>query len=269
MKTQRRHELQTNKLADEIGLYLQKAKPYSRQIGLGLLAAVLIVGAVTYLIHQQATSEALGWSEFLRAFNSYDSKALAEVGKLKEGTTAGLWARQAAGDFSLAEGAHQLFRDRKEALRLLEEAESSYLAVEKEGGKYPMLVERARFGLGQAYESMCKVDKAREYYQKVAKTTQDPTLAAVAKQRADRLEDKSVEGWYAWFERQEPAPPPMSLPGAKTAEPNVPADLEKLPAAPDLPKPKAKPEAEEQAAKEPVTKEPAPKETAAKSPAGK
>jgi tetratricopeptide (TPR) repeat protein len=269
MKTQRRHELQTNKLADEIGRYLQMAKPYSRQIGLGALAAVLIVGAVIYLIHQQTTSQALGWSEFLRAFNTYDSKALAEVGKLKEGTTAGLWARQAAGDFNLAEGAHQLFRDRKEALRLLEEAESSYLAVEKEGGKYPMLVERARFGLGQAYESMSKVDKARQYYQKVAETAQDATLATVAKQRAERLANKSVEGWYAWFERQEPAPPPSTLPGAKIAEPKVPADLEKLPATPDLPKAEAKPEAKESAAKEPAAKEPAAKEAASKPPAGK
>lgn len=272
MKTQRRHELQTNELADRIGHYLQQAKPYSRHIGLGLLAAVLIVGASLYLINQQAVAHGVSWSEFLRAFHSFDPKALAEVGKIHEGTAAALWARQSAGDFDLAEGARLLYRDRKEAARLLEEAETSYLYVEKQGAKYPLLVDRARFGLAQVYESMSRVDKAREYYEKVSQTAKDSVLGTAARQRAERLNDKAVERWYAWFERQEPPPPPSTTPGAKATEPKVPADLDTLPDKPDLPtapaEPAAKPAVPSETAK-PMTKEPAKAAPAGKEPAAK
>ena len=37
MKTQRRHELQTNQLADRIGVYLQKVRPYQKQALYGVL----------------------------------------------------------------------------------------------------------------------------------------------------------------------------------------------------------------------------------------
>jgi hypothetical protein len=58
-------------------------------------------------------------------------------------------------------------------------------------------------------------------------------LGKAAKRRFDRLSDKSVQRWYAWFERQEPVPPKMPA-GGLGGEPKVSDDLDMLPERPDL-----------------------------------
>ena len=64
MKTQRRHELQTNQLADRIGVYLQKVRPYQKQILYGVAAVAVLGGAVLYLSSQQQAKAGVSWQEY-------------------------------------------------------------------------------------------------------------------------------------------------------------------------------------------------------------
>lgn len=232
MKTERRHELQTNVLADYLGKHLQRIQPYSKHISLGVMLIVVAILAGLYFSNKRAAEMGAGWSDFLAAFAATDPDALEEVANLHDGSTAGIWARLSAGEIKVAMGTGQLFTDRDEAEKSLKAAREHFDAVVKEAGGQPQLVERARFGLAQVYESLSDIEKAQKYYDEVAKTSPDSTLGQLAKQRFERLSDKSVQRWYAWFERQEPKPP--MPPGGMGIEPKVSDDLDLLPQRPDL-----------------------------------
>jgi tetratricopeptide (TPR) repeat protein len=271
MKTQRRHELQTNQLADRIGVYLQKVRPYQKQVLYGVLGVAVLGAAVLYLTSQQQAKAGVSWQEYFKAMVEQRPDALEEVARQQSGTTAALWARQAAGDMELATGASLLYRDRKEAQKSLKDAEKQFLAVEQDGARYPMLLQRARYGLAQVYESLCAVDKARDYYKKVSSAEPDSALGQLAQRRHDQIAGQETERWFAWFEKQEPKPPAGEVPAAGR-EPLTPPDMGVLPEQPDLSFPasdvskelKTKPAAEPESkpAPEPATKpaaEPEPK----------
>jgi hypothetical protein len=99
-----------------------------------------------------------------------------------------------------------------------------------------MLLQRARYGLAQVYESLCDVEKARENYKKVASAEPDSAIGQLAQRRYDQIAGADSESWFAWFDKQVPKPPagPVPAPGQG---PNVPADLGVLPESPDLPPP--------------------------------
>lgn len=231
MKSQHRHELQTNELADTLGVYMQRIQPYARQIGLGILAVLLVIVVGIYLNNQRLARAGAGWSDYFQAFAQRDPKALGEVARLHSGNPAALWAEQAAGDILLATGAGQMFSDRKEAETSLRSAEKHYKAVEQAAARHPMLLNRARYGLAQTYETLADVEKARSYYEKVSQAEGDSSLGRDAKGRFEDLSQNSTERWYAWFERQEPPQPET---GAGGLDPNVPDDLDVLPNRPDL-----------------------------------
>lgn len=234
MKTQRRHELQTNTLADTIGVYLQKVRPYEKSILYGVVAIAVLAGAVLYLRTQQQAKAGSSWEDYFSAMVEQRPEALEEVARLHQGSTAALWAQQGAGDIKLAMGASLLYRDRKEAEKNLKDAEKEFLAVEQQGARYPLLLQRARYGLAQVYESLSEVEKARDYYGKVAAAEPDSALGQLAQRRRDQIAGDEADRWFAWFERQEPKPPAGMSP--VTGEgPKVPADLGgELPERPDL-----------------------------------
>ncbi|NLF73567.1 MAG: hypothetical protein GX575_31400 [Candidatus Anammoximicrobium sp.] len=234
MKTQRRHELQTNQLADTIGMYLQKVRPYQKPILYGVVAIAVLAGAVLYLSTQQQARAGASWEDYFSAMIEQRPEALDEVARLHQGSTAALWAQQGAGDIKLAMGASLLYRDRKEAEKNLKDAEKAFLDVEQQGARYPLLLQRARYGLAQVYESLSQVDKARDYYGKVAAAEPHSALGQLAQRRRDQIADSEAERWFAWFEKQEPKPP-AGMQSAAGQGPKVPQDLEaELPERPDL-----------------------------------
>ncbi len=233
MKTQRRHELQTNTLADRIGHYLQRIRPYQKTILYSVVAVAVLAVALLYLSTQQQAKAGASWEDYFSAMVEQRPEALEEVARLHDGSTAALWARQAAGDMNLAMGASLLYRDRKEAEKNLKDAEKDFLAVEQQGARSPLLLQRARYGLAQAYESLCDVEKARLYYDKVAAAEADSALGQLAQRRREQISGPAADRWFAWFEKQEPKPPAGMQ--AAGEGPKVPAGLSgELPERPDL-----------------------------------
>lgn len=232
MKKERRHELQTNRLADAIGLYLQKIRPYQKHVLYGAVAVAVLGGAVLYLSTQQRARAGASWEDYFSAMVEQRPEALEDVARLHNGSTAALWAHQGAGDIKLAVGASLLYRDRKEAKKNLLDAEKDFLAVEQQGARYPLLLQRSRYGLAQVYESLCDIKKARDYYGKVAAAEPDAALGQLAQRRLEKISGTAADNWFNWFDRQEPKPP-AGMQAAAGEGPKVPADLE-LPERPDL-----------------------------------
>lgn len=216
MKTERRHELQTNQLADWLGHQIEKIQPYFKAIG-GVAAALVVLALVYAFMHQREYHQAgLVWGEYLGALREREQDdqvaLLARVADQNQNSPAGLWAAQTEADIDLERGARLLFTDREDALKTLERAQKNFEKVAQEARRNPILLERARFGAAQAYECQGMLQKAKEAYEQVATTNPKGALGKMAAQRAEAISDKSIADFYGWFEKQKPAP--IRRPGA-------------------------------------------------------
>ena len=106
MKTERRHELETNTLAKELARWVEAAKPYSKVVG-GLLVAALVIAALAMFVRRQsASAEAVAWDAYYQATEggrpSLDE--LLDVADTHRGASVEPWARIAWADAQLLVG---------------------------------------------------------------------------------------------------------------------------------------------------------------------
>jgi hypothetical protein len=239
MKSERRHELQTNTLADWVGHQIEAVKPHLNLILTGILAAIAVVLVWMYFLRWNNSQSNAAWSDFYRAADESEPAALLEMAKEHAGEPASVWALLLAADTQLAEGAGQTFTDRKAAEKTLKQAVQTYETVLKEL-RDPTLRRRALFGLAEAHEALFSVtgDKtdlegAREAYKQIAQQWPDTALGRAAKQKADELASPATQEFLAWFSQQEPI---VASPGSteETTDPVSPFDLTTLPGASEL-----------------------------------
>ena len=226
MKTERRHELETNTLADTLATFIERAKPYSKAI-VGVIVALVAVIAIIQIQAWRARSAASeGWDRYFAA-RSTGLEELADVAEQYRGTPAGAWARLELADLYLYQGAEGLFRDRAEANERLRRAEESFRAV-LDQAEADLIRQRARFGLAKTYESLNELDKARDSYRALVDNHPDSALRAAAEQRIENLDSRSTREFYDWFASQDPRP------AFETGFESTPSfDLDALPDAPD------------------------------------
>ncbi len=219
MKSKRRHELQTNELADRIGHFIQVVRPYTTMILTALTAVAIVVCGWYVWSAWQERQQGEAWQAMFSAGSDPQTDLATEFTRVADqysDTSAGLWAAQTAADMHLAQGVRLLFTDRALADTSLTMARDRYLEVVQnpKTAAYPMLLERAQFGLAQTCETMNELDQAKKYYSLVAESKPDSVLGQLAKKCLERLAKPDVVKWYHWFARQKPVPP---------AEPNQPS----------------------------------------------
>ncbi len=206
MKTERRHELQTNTLADALAQTVDTVKPYT-QIAVGAaLAAVVVFGVVKYLSVRSQENVIDSWNLYLQASTSNTPENNAELAKLIEqypDSTAARWSQLFLADQALNEGIEKLFQNRTEANEKLAQAEKHYQAVQQSGSD-PLLMERATLGLARVYESQVKLDPARQEYQRLLKDWPNGAFARTAEERFNDLNQPSTKDFYDWFANNEP-----------------------------------------------------------------
>ena len=228
MKSDRRHELQQNELADWLGEHLEMIKPHGTSILLGVvIVAAVIFGGFAYF-GNESKATAQSWSAYFGAFNQREpGKALEQLVKDQPGTTTALWAQQAIGDMNLAQGAAMLFSDRAEAQKMLQKAQDTYKQVEAAASD-PVLKARAQLGLGKVLESLCKPEEAAKYYQLVADSQKETAIGKAAAADALRMKDQRQVARLAWFAAQTPKKP-APIPGIGGGTPGLPSDLPERP----------------------------------------
>lgn len=229
MKTERRHELQTNWLADWIGVHTEKVKPHAKTL-IGI-AVVAVAGmfAIALVRGQSEGRQAAAWTQYFSAAEMSDVEGLRDVAARYQGTEAAAWALESAADIEAATGARNLYFDREAAQEHLILAKEAYLQA-LEASKEVMLLQRAHMGLAQVYESLNQFDEAKSEYALVVARWADSAMAKEASDRMRVLEDPSTKQFYEWFLAQDPLPttPPPS-PAIKP-----PSVYDDLPDDPDL-----------------------------------
>lgn len=242
MKTQRRHELQHNELADWLGTYVTKFLPFAK-VGLAvLIGGVVVAGVMMYLNAQRRSKIATGWAAFGRALG--DADQLRQVAERYPQSPAGLWATEMVANTDLAEGKSELFVSRGAAKERLELAKEGYEKILRES-RDPLALLRARFGLAKVHESRSGVGLkdyqpedelklAKELYAQVNTADPEGALGKAAKKRMEYLSTDAAEEWYRWFARQEPKLPtgpfndPLGAGGGLQGLPDRPAKFPDL-----------------------------------------
>lgn len=252
MKSEQRHKLQTNLLADRVGNAVEKARPFLGMALLGLLALVGlgIAGGVWYSYSQQKSAAA--WKEFYFAGNDPDQ--LRQVYQDAASGSAAVWARQGEANSNLSNALKKVFIDRDEADDLLKQAKKGFEQVIQETND-PMLKCRATLGLAQTLETMSDIDAAQETYRKLLKMPKvDASLVKEVQSRLDWFESDEGKAFKDWFKDFKPA----------TATPLDVNPNSGLPSTPDMTLPELEPVKPAETTEAPAkTEEPAKTETPA------
>ena len=210
MKTERRHELQTNALADWLGDKIKSVQPYAKTIvGVAILALVSVV-AVRYVQGQRSKASAEGWKTLFTAQASRDVEQLEKVGTDHPNEIFGQMALLAAADDHMRQGSRSLHSDRAEANRLLSRALTAYQNVAEKPGN-EMLEQRARLGMAQCYESLNNVEGAEKEYTTIQEKWPDSSLGKITASRIAFLNKPSTREFLDWFEDQTPPERPSGL----------------------------------------------------------
>ena len=211
MKTERRHDLETNLLAQKMAGWIKLVQPYSgAATAVAVAAAVVLVGWF-FLRRQAAEADADAWNAYYLATAdpNADPELLLTTAEQHSGSEVAYWANLTWADKQLRSGTQTLFMDKTRARGILNAAVDAYRLLETSSA--PELVrQRASFGLARAYESLGQVDNARKQYQKVHDQDDQGTFAALAKSRIDALDRPEIRDFYDWFASAEPPLPPMS-----------------------------------------------------------
>ncbi len=227
MKTERRHELQHNELADWLGVTLAKVQPYSKV----LLGIAILLGAgafaSTYLGGQNKQADEAAWAAYFRALDSGDLASFGDMATNYPGTSAAAWAQVATGDVKLATSLREFFADRAKAKEELTKAREAYEGALKSANGNEMLEQRARFGLAQSLESLGELDQAISQLDEIVKRWPTSPVGVSANSRLQQLRNPQTKEWYTWFAEQKPAKSPLS-------DSTFMNDLPNLPEKPDL-----------------------------------
>jgi len=203
MKSERRHELQHNELADWMVTLGTTLKPYANLL-LGAVLVLAIVGVGwTFVARQSSKEAARAWEDFYAAMANGSFAELNNIAEDYPEAEAAQWARVTLGDLRLREGCSALFTSRAEANEELDKARKSYEAA-LAATSNPAIRQQANFGLARAWEAQGKLDRATEFYDKLAKI--DGPYAAVAQARIKALASPAIRSFYDEFAEFDPKP---------------------------------------------------------------
>jgi hypothetical protein len=202
MKSERRHELQHNTLAEWLFKAGQGIKPYQNLVTAAIVVLILLAFGLTIWSRTSATRTATAWTDLTHDLESENLDGLASLAEKSPGTNVGNMAALVTADMRLSNACTQRFSNKALAMRELREASKSYSDVLKES-RSPMMLERATFGLARADEAQGDLDSAKKHYGEVVANWPKGAYAPAAKQRLDdfaRRETKMMFDSLASFD---------------------------------------------------------------------
>jgi tetratricopeptide (TPR) repeat protein len=223
MKSQRRHELEQNELADWLAQNIAAIRPYQNMF-LGIVVLLALGGMCYAWWSRQASSQVVQASDLLySAVGSGNPAALVDVATKFPNTDVAQFANVAAADLLLDNGCNTLFSNKATARERLRKAIELYTAVLKQSPA-AMIAERATFGRGRAREALGELGEARGDYDNVVKTWPEGTFAAAAATRLRDIDRPAIKEMYDKFAKFDPKPDFSSEPGTPGKRPEFNAD---------------------------------------------
>ncbi len=223
MQSDRRHELETNDLADSATALVARFQPYLLPVGLA--AAALLIGMLVWTLvdSRRVAEREEGWDACLAAMGTGQVSALEAVAARYQGTPVAQWSRLVTADGLLDQGARLVSSDRAQAEQRLQAAAATYAGLIA-GTPLEFVAERATFGLARARENLGSLEEARSGYEAVVREYPASAVRPLAEARIAALGRESTRQWYDWFFQQKPAPTQAEAEAdAASREPTAPA----------------------------------------------
>ncbi len=226
MKSEHRHDLETNWLAKRLKVVIEQSQPYASTVAGVAAAVVLALLAWTYFAGSSSARHSDAWNSFNQAVieRQPDVERLRELAEEHPGTTMQQLSDVTWADSQVWLAARNYLFDRTGAVEALEKASSRYQSVLGTSND-ERLLNRAQLGMARIYEIRGELDKAREEYLKVKGGNE-----AYAKAQAERLATPESKETYAWLAKAQPARPrPTATQGVPGKEPDFSASDLALP----------------------------------------
>ena len=205
MKSERRHELRENELADSVEQLSERLRPYVTPILSVAIGALVLVLVGLFVSSRWEASRSESWDTCLSALVTGDQEGFREVILRYPGTPAAQWAELILADRNLSEATDLLFAKTDPANDVarerLETAAAAYADVlsQRPTG---MVAERATMGLAKARESLGDLEQARRGYEAVANEFPSSPMANLATEHAEDLAQEKTKEFYNWFAEQ-------------------------------------------------------------------
>lgn len=212
MKSERRHDLETNELAVRMKDAIEKAKPFLLQLLGGVAIIALLFAMWSAWGSSSSVTEQQAWDKFILASYTSDPEML-EMKRLADnseysGTKVPEWAYLMWCDRQLLLASQTYLVDRSATTSRLKQIQGIYEGLVS-GASVSQIRDRARYGLAQVYEMQAKLNEAEQNYVEVK-----GDLVSLATQRVDQLKVEEVEETWKWLATAE-------LPKRKALESNT------------------------------------------------
>src|SRR5262245_62383755 len=200
MKAEERKALETNVLVDRLSKAYEGIKhgPSRSTVfyGVLLLLALLVVVAIRYFMRDSDRLASERWTKLDAATFPAQIDDLAEDKDLKN-TPQGRLARYMQARAALAEGLRDLGSWRDRALERIKTATETYEDLLKSSSeRVPLLRQEALWGAAVGNETLAtseSLEKARAYYEKLAKEYPESELGKEARRQIERLDSESTQ----------------------------------------------------------------------------
>jgi hypothetical protein len=217
MKSERRHELQHNALADWLAQTILAIQPYQNIILTAVTAVVVVMLGYTWWSHQAAAQSTQAWDDMNVVLESGNVPKLTKIIDEYPDTNVAQMAAVVSADYYLGQGCERLFVNKASAQDELNKAIKLYESV-RQGSRVPeMIQERAAFGLARAKEAKGELASAERLYEEVVTTWPRGAFASAASQRAIDLKRPATKRLYDDFRNFEPKPVFSGTPGERPA----------------------------------------------------
>ncbi len=227
MKSEHRHDLQTNYLSAGLARWIDKVKPFTGQIITGMVLLAILYAGLSFWDAQTAQQERAAWDAYAYATDTRDPELekLQRIASNEEfaGTKMQEWAYVSWADRQVLNAMGSYLYEREKTQDRLRNVTGVYEGLASSASD-PQVLNRARFGLGRVYELENKLDEARQQYLLVR-----GDLQPLASERAKQLESDKVREACSWLATAEL--PKRDLTGGQGATGTRPGFDATLPAA--------------------------------------
>ncbi len=203
MKSEHRHELQTN----ELGKFAEKAAIYIDRHGnrlmIGICVVALALSGGIFWWRTQRGNQMAAWTDLSTAINNGKPEVFQGVWDDHKGTVPGLWAKVHEGDAWLGQGVEAAFRNVEKSAEDLKKARAAFEVVAGERRAPKEIRERALMGLARTLESMSDGSEgvAVKAYEDFVKEFPNSEYKADVQSRIEILKSGRGQEFYAWFSK--------------------------------------------------------------------
>ncbi|WP_425399685.1 hypothetical protein [Aeoliella sp.] len=222
MKSEERHELETNSLAKLLTTAGEKLGPYSSYIVYGVLGVAALWAIISLTTNSVRSKKDQQWDSYTIATlpGKYDALALRTAADEHSGEAVGELADMAWADGQLAEGCRSYFSNKQQAIEALDAAATTYKQL-IDSASDDVLKSRAQLGLAKALEAKGEIAEAIDAYNKVT-----GTFSEIADARVTELEAVDAASYGDWLARAQGASMPSfgrgGMPGFSPDSLNLP-----------------------------------------------